>query len=75
MSDMGLSDYCQDVNEVNADALVAKFEALVQHADEVDRMIAQRVEEARRALDEQYEVLFGNPTDQSRPIPVTTPAT
>jgi polysaccharide pyruvyl transferase WcaK-like protein len=75
MSDMGLSEYCQDVNEVNTDALVAKFEALVQHADEVDRMIAQRVEEARRALDEQYEVLFGNPTDQSRPIPVTTPAT
>jgi polysaccharide pyruvyl transferase WcaK-like protein len=58
MSDMGLSEYCQDINQVNADALVAKFEALVQHADEVERLIAQRVEEARRALDEQYEVLF-----------------
>jgi polysaccharide pyruvyl transferase WcaK-like protein len=75
MNDMGLSEYCQDINQVNADALVAKFEALVQHADEIDRRIAQGVEEARRALDEQYEVLFGNPTDQSRPIPVTTPAT
>jgi polysaccharide pyruvyl transferase WcaK-like protein len=75
MSDMGLSEYCQDINQVNADALVAKFEALVQHADEVERLIAQRVEEARYALDEQYEVLFESRPDQSRPIHVTTPAT
>ena len=34
MSDMGLSEYCQDINEINADALIAKFQALVQHADE-----------------------------------------
>jgi polysaccharide pyruvyl transferase WcaK-like protein len=75
MIDMGLSEYCQDINQVNADALVAKFEALVQQADEVKRMVGERVEEARCALEEQYEVLFGNPTEQSRPIHVTTPAT
>ncbi len=75
MSDMGLSEYCQDINRMNADALIAKFEALVQHADELERMIAQRVEEARRALDEQYEVLFEYPIDPSRPVHTATAAT
>jgi len=75
MSDMGLSEYCQDINRIDADALIAKFQALVQHADELERMIAQRVEEARRALDEQYEVLFENPLDGSRPIHGTAAAT
>jgi polysaccharide pyruvyl transferase WcaK-like protein len=72
MSDMGLSEYCQDINRINAEALIAKFEALVQHADELARMIAQRIEEARCALDEQYEVLFEKPIDRSRSIPSVT---
>ena len=29
MSEIGLSEYCQDINLINADALIAKFEALV----------------------------------------------
>jgi len=68
MSDMGLSEYCQDINRMNADALIARFEGLTVHADELERMIAQRVEEARSALDEQYEVLFGSPIAPSRPV-------
>ena len=75
MSDMGLSDYCQDINWIKADAVIAKFEALVQHADEVARMIAQRVEEARSALDEQYEALFDEPVDESRPAHAATTST
>jgi polysaccharide pyruvyl transferase WcaK-like protein len=67
MSDMGLSDYCQDINGITAEAMIAKFQALVQNADEVARMLAQRVEEARSALDEQYEALFEEPIDESRP--------
>jgi len=68
MSDMGLSAYCQDINRMNADALIARFEGLAEHAEELERMIAQRVEEARSALDEQYEVLFESPIDPSRPV-------
>ena len=75
MSEIGLSEYCQDINLIKADALIAKFEALVQHADEVARMIAQRVEEARSALDEQYEALFEERTDESRPAHAATTST
>jgi polysaccharide pyruvyl transferase WcaK-like protein len=75
MSDMGLSEYSQDINGIKADALIATFEALVQHADEVARMIAQRVEEARSGLDEQYEALFEERIDESRPAHAATTAT
>jgi len=74
MGDMGLSEYCQDINRMNADGLIATFEALAEHADELERMIAQRVEEARSALDEQYEVLFESPIDPSRPVHTVTAA-
>jgi polysaccharide pyruvyl transferase WcaK-like protein len=75
MSEMELSEYCQDINRMNADTLIEQFQALVQHADEVARMIAQRVEEARSALDEQYELLFGDPIDQPRAPDAATAAT
>ena len=44
----------------------------MQHADELERMIAQRVEDARCALDEQYEVLFGNSSTDAVPTQSTT---
>ena len=75
MSEMGLAEYCHDINQMNADTLIEQFQALVQHADEVARMIAQRVEEARSALDEQYETLFKDRIDQSRPAHGATTST
>ena len=72
MSDMGLSEYCQDINGIDAEALIATFEALVEHADEVERTIAQRLDGARSALDEQYEALFDEPVDGSRPARAAT---
>jgi polysaccharide pyruvyl transferase WcaK-like protein len=73
MSDMGLSEYCQDINRMNPDALIAMFEQLAKHADELERMIALEVEEAQSALDEQYEVLFELSIDPSRPITPSRP--
>jgi polysaccharide pyruvyl transferase WcaK-like protein len=75
MSEMGLSEYCHDINQMNADTLIEQFQALVQHADEVERMLAQRVEEARSALDEQYEALFDDRIDGSRPAHVAPTST
>ena len=43
---MGLSEYCQDINQMNADTLIAQFQALVSNADDVEQKILQRVEEA-----------------------------
>ena len=72
MSDMGLSEYCQDINGIDAEALIATFEVLVEHADDVERTIAQRLDGARSALDEQYEALFDEPVDGSRPARAAT---
>jgi polysaccharide pyruvyl transferase WcaK-like protein len=58
MSEMGMSDYCLDINRITPDRMVEKFEALVQHSDELNRMIRQHVERSRSALAEQYELLF-----------------
>ena len=75
MSEMGLAEYCHDINQMNADTLIEQFQALVQHGDEVARMIAQPVEEARSALDEQYEALFEDRIDESRPAHAATTST
>jgi len=64
MNEMGLPEYCHDINRMNTEVLIAQFEALVRDAEELKRTIAQRVEEFRRALDEQYEFLFAAPVDQ-----------
>ena len=44
MSEMGLSEYCHDINQMNADTLIEQFQALVRNADDVKQMILQRVE-------------------------------
>ena len=72
MTEMGLSEYCQEINGIEAEALIAKFETLVQHADDVERTIGQRLEGVRSALDEQYEALFDEPLDGSRPARAAT---
>ena len=68
MSEMGLSEYCHDINQMNADTLIEQFQALVRNADDVKQVILQRVETSRRALDEQYEFLFGDFIDQIRSV-------
>ena len=68
MSGMGLSDYCLDINQIEPDLLITRFEALVQHADELKRLIGLRVDEAQSALDEQYGRLFEEEIHQSRHV-------
>jgi polysaccharide pyruvyl transferase WcaK-like protein len=75
MSETGLSEYCHDINQINADTLIAQFQALVRNADDVRQKILQRVETSRRALDEQYELVFGDLIDQPRDLDAVTAAT
>jgi polysaccharide pyruvyl transferase WcaK-like protein len=64
MSEMGLSEYCHDINDMNTDVLIAQFETLVRNAETVKALIEHRVEEFRMALDEQYQVAFGAQVDE-----------
>jgi len=58
MSQMGLSEYCQDINHLNADRLIEQLCDLEQNADKLRPLIKHKTEECRRALDEQYDCIF-----------------
>ena len=66
MNEVGLSEYCHDINQMDADTLIEQFQSLVRNSDDLERMIVQRVDESRRALDEQYALLFGGTYSTSR---------
>jgi polysaccharide pyruvyl transferase WcaK-like protein len=58
MEEMGLSAYCHDINHMNAGGLIEQFQKLQRNADKLKPLIRQRVEQSRRALDEQYSLIF-----------------
>jgi polysaccharide pyruvyl transferase WcaK-like protein len=68
MAEMGLSAYCHDLNQIDVETLIGQFQALVRDRDDVERLIVQRVAAAQRALEEQYELLFGVGPEQPRPV-------
>jgi polysaccharide pyruvyl transferase WcaK-like protein len=58
MRTMKLSDYCHDIHNMDADRLIAQFRELEQEREAVKRTIGRGLEQARVALDEQYDLLF-----------------
>jgi len=54
MSQMGLTNYCQDMNTLKTDRLIEQFCQLEKNAHSLKAMLAGKVEECRDALDEQY---------------------
>lgn len=58
MSDMGLAEYCHDINHMNAGRLIEQFQSVEKNAEKLKPVIRQRVAESRKALDEQYKLIF-----------------
>jgi polysaccharide pyruvyl transferase WcaK-like protein len=58
MEEMGLSDYCQDINHMDAGRLIEQFQDLEKNAEKLKPVIRQKVEQSRKALDEQYSLIF-----------------
>jgi polysaccharide pyruvyl transferase WcaK-like protein len=58
MSDMGLAEYCHDINQMNAGRLIEQFQAVEKNEEKLKVAIRQRVEQSRKALDEQYQIIF-----------------
>jgi polysaccharide pyruvyl transferase WcaK-like protein len=58
MSEMGLAEYCHDINHMNADRLIEQFQDAERHEQKLKTVIRQNVEESRKALDEQYNLIF-----------------
>jgi polysaccharide pyruvyl transferase WcaK-like protein len=57
MSQMGLSEYCQDINGLSAATLIEQFCQLQQNAGCIKRMIGEKVAACQNALDEQYRII------------------
>jgi len=60
MEEMGLSEYCQDINHMNSGRLIEQFQELERNADQLKSVIRQKVAQSRKALDEQYSLIFKN---------------
>ena len=58
MRDMGLEEYCHDVKDMNASRLIEQFQRLEMNAEKLKPVIRQKVEQSRKALDEQYKLIF-----------------
>ena len=60
MSGVGLSEFCQDIEHIDTNKLVAQFIALQQNAENLKSQIEQKAEAYQVALDEQYEQILGD---------------
>ncbi|HKR29696.1 MAG TPA: polysaccharide pyruvyl transferase family protein, partial [Terriglobales bacterium] len=58
MSQMGLTEYCNDMNTLTADGLIEQFCRLEKNGHSLTTLLAGKVEEERDALDEQYRSLL-----------------
>jgi polysaccharide pyruvyl transferase WcaK-like protein len=60
MSAMGLSAYCLDINDFNADQIIEKISDVKTNSEKLKILIREKNKEFRELLDEQYRIIFGD---------------
>jgi polysaccharide pyruvyl transferase WcaK-like protein len=65
MNDVGLSDYCLNVENCDLDRLTEKFESLVKSRDEIKSRMAEKSACFRRKLALQFDGLFPSETSHA----------
>jgi polysaccharide pyruvyl transferase WcaK-like protein len=73
MNAMGLSEYAQDIGDLDVGRLIERFGELERDATELKALIRQTTGDYRRLLDEQYELLFGDVGAQRDALVGSTP--
>ncbi len=58
MQDMGLQEYCQDIQQLSADKLIEQFCLLEKNGNRLRHIIRDKVADHRKVLDEQYSLIF-----------------
>jgi polysaccharide pyruvyl transferase WcaK-like protein len=58
MTDMGLAEFCQDANSLDADLLIKQFTEVESRFPELRQTIAERTAENARLLEHQFAELF-----------------
>ena len=51
-------DSCHDINQMDAGRLIERFQELEKSAERLKPLIRQKVEESRKAFDEQYNLII-----------------
>jgi polysaccharide pyruvyl transferase WcaK-like protein len=69
---MGMSDYCLEMGGLKADQLIDTFRRLEANAHTLGPSIGQRITTLRRALDQQYDMLFGTTRQELRAAELIT---
>jgi polysaccharide pyruvyl transferase WcaK-like protein len=62
MRGVGLAEFCQDIESIDIEKLIAKVTSLRENVHSIEVRIARETETYRVALDEQYERIFKVPS-------------
>jgi polysaccharide pyruvyl transferase WcaK-like protein len=62
MHDLGLSDYCLDINTFDSGRLAERFESLVANRDYVKHVMAEQLAAYKQRLTDQFDELFPKTT-------------
>lgn len=58
MTDVGLSSFCQSIEQIEVDALTVQFRNLEKGVENIRHQLARRAEAYRTSLDAQYDLIF-----------------
>jgi polysaccharide pyruvyl transferase WcaK-like protein len=58
MEDLGLSEYCQDLDRLDIDTLMDQFRKLIESREEIVAGLEKKREQYRRETEEQYSLIF-----------------
>ena len=62
MEDLGLSEYCQDLDRLDIDTLMDQFRKVMESRTEIVAGLEKKREQYRRETEEQYSLIFhGSP--------------
>ena len=67
MSEMGLSRSCHDINQMDAGRLIEQFQDVERNAEKLKLAIRQKVDQSRKALEEQYRLILRARREMSLP--------
>jgi polysaccharide pyruvyl transferase WcaK-like protein len=59
MADMGLSEYCVDIHNLETGSLLKRFESLTMNATPIKSILREKNADYARALEHQYELFLG----------------
>jgi polysaccharide pyruvyl transferase WcaK-like protein len=61
MKDLGMLEYCQDLDRLDVDTLMDQFRKLIEDREEIVASLEKKSEQYRIEAEEQYSIIFNRP--------------